>query len=233
MGLTNNLPPKLRMPNIKADSVATPNADEDKPENYIYRGKIVTNNNEDTTYVKVDTIEAILDGTDLVNSVAFMHEIANYYDPKERKKSVLMSDYLEVVARASDWLYPHLSREAGIEELGRALFLGRSRSVFGKIAFAGIQLFGPKLTILTAPRIFDLTGEVGKRSAIIVNEQANEYTFCSREVSGTYWEEIGALKAALEIAGAKNVQIDVEILAPDSWDYHIKFDWTDEKKKKD
>jgi uncharacterized protein (TIGR02265 family) len=192
-----------------------------RPSNYIYRGKTVTNNGEWKVRVKHTTLESLVKGADLENNLAFLAEIYPFFDPCCPQHDYTVCDYLEVLDRMCDWFYPNLTRESGREAIGRLLFEGRRKTAFGKIALSALHVMGPQRLIMLAPRFFETTEGVGHRTIKMVGP--NQYCFSSRGVSGTYEEEVGAIKAALEEAGAKNLKVEVEVLAPDSWDYHIKW----------
>jgi uncharacterized protein (TIGR02265 family) len=193
-----------------------------RPANYVYRGKTDTGTDEWKTRVKYATLESLLKGTGLENSTEFLDEVSLFFDPKHPQHDYSISDYIEVLDRMCDWIFPKLTREAGREAIGRMLFDGRRKTVFGKVALSALHVMGPHRLMSLAPRLFEVTGGVGKRT--LTNSGPNQYCFSSRQVAGTYEEEVGAIKAALEEAGAKNLKVVVEVLAPDSWDYHISWD---------
>jgi uncharacterized protein (TIGR02265 family) len=131
---------------------------------------------------------------------------------------------MEVLDRVCDYQYPELTREAGREAVGRLIFEGIGKGLFGALVLQSLHIMKADGLMRLIKRFFDATGGVGRRSVEVLNASNNSYKFSSRRVSGTYEEEVGAIKAALEEAGATNVQIAVEVLATDSWDYYISWD---------
>jgi uncharacterized protein (TIGR02265 family) len=219
---------KNNMPTTTDNNNASKNKNMDSlskpPATYVYRGKTITNNGEWKNRLKHATLESLLKGASLDTDPAFLAEIAPFYDPTHPQHDYTVSDYLEVLDRVCDWLYPELTREAGREAIGRMIFEGRRKTAFGKVALSALHVMGPNRLMQLAPRLFETTDGTGKRSLVIEDAKANKYCFCSRGVSGTYEEEVGAIKVALETSGAKNVRIVVEVIEPDSWDYHIEWD---------
>lgn len=194
----------------------------DRPFTYYYRGRTITNNGEQTTSIKYNTVEGLVKGVSLDGNSAFHAEIKPFFDPAHPRRLYTVAEYLEVLDRICDWFFPQLSREQGREQAGRLGLEGFRKTIFGRVALASIHLIGPERLLKLSPTLFDSAAGVGKRSVSKLGPQ--QYCFSSRQVSGTFEEEVGLIKAALETAGAQNVRCEVKILALDSWDYFIEWD---------
>jgi uncharacterized protein (TIGR02265 family) len=189
---------------------------------YNYRGKTVTNNGETYTPIKHIALESMLKGANLHDNAAFLAEIKPFYDPAYSRAEYTVEIYTEVLDRLCDWMYPHLSREEGREQVGRLIFQGFRKTITGRVGLAALHLFGPARLLTMSPRLFEDGAGVGKRT--VTQLDTNKYLFTLRNIAGTHEDTIGIIKAGLEAVGAKNVRCEITINSPSSWDFVIEWD---------
>lgn len=193
-----------------------------RPFGYKYRGKTVTNNGEKETLVKYTSFDSLLKGAGLDDNPAFLAEIKLFYDPNRPNRPYTMDDFLEVLDRACDWLFPHLSREQGREELGRLTFEGFRKTLHGKMALAALHIIGPDKLARYAPGLFNDT--VTQTERTVTQLGPRQYLYSIRNASGTPEEVVGLLKAGLQAAGARNVRCRVEQPGASAMDFYVEWD---------
>ncbi len=210
-----------REQNSKLETSSETNANR-LPKHYIYRGRTITNNGEDTATTTYNSLESLLKGADLYDDGAFLTEILPFFNPMHLKNNYKVSVYLEVLDRICDWHFPNFTREMGREEAGRLTFKGFRRTIFGRVVLASLAMIGPERLIKLAPSLFKRVVDAPDCSVKQIG--THSYIFDYPNVSGTYEDKTGIFKEALEQAGAHNVRCEVKILTPRHWEFSLEWE---------
>ena len=203
-------------------TVGSSAADEARPlQEYVYRGRTITSNGEDTVTTTYNSLESLLKGADLYDDGAFLTEILPFFNSMYLQNDYKVSVYMELLDRICDWRFPNLTREMGREEAGRLTFRGFRRTILGRVVLASLGMIGPERLIKLAPSLFKRV--VDAPDCSVKQTGPYSYIFDYPNASGTYEDKIGIFKEAWEQAGAGNVQCEVKILTSRHWEFWLEW----------